>query len=197
MKSYSLIKQLIEHVEAFEGQADATSIDLDHFMAWMLANYNQRKSVESVKDVEGKNFELFAAMERYTSYYLKEVFKDLPLTTIWDFSFVAILDAQGPTSMTDLIKKAKLEKPSGMEVIKRLIKKDFVERIPNTEDKRSKLLRNTEVGKQVLYTTYPKVVELSRTISGSLDTREKLILLSLLKKLDSFHSHRLGFTKAI
>ena len=197
MKSYLLIKQLIEHVEAFEGQADATSIDLDHFMAWMLANYNQRKSVESVKDVEGKNFELFAAMERYTSYYLKEVFKDLPLTTIWDFSFVAILDAQGPTSMTDLIKKAKLEKPSGMEVIKRLIKKDFVERIPNTEDKRSKLLRNTEVGKQVLYTTYPKVVELSRTISGSLDTREKLILLSLLKKLDSFHSHRLGFTKAI
>lgn len=197
MKSYSLIKQLIEHVEAFERQADATSIDLDHFMAWMLANYNQSKSVESVKDVEGKNFELFAAMERYTSYYLKEVFKDLPLTTIWDFSFVAILDAQGPTSMTDLIKKAKLEKPSGMEVIKRLIKRDFVERIPNTEDKRSKLLRNTEVGKQVLYTTYPKVVELSRTISGSLDTREKLILLSLLKKLDSFHSHRLGFTKAI
>jgi MarR family transcriptional regulator, lower aerobic nicotinate degradation pathway regulator len=87
-----------------------------------------------------------------------------------------------------LIEKNIHEKPTGLEVIKRLLKNKIIGERDNDEDKRSKRVFLTEKGKGIFFQTLSQMGEVSKIISGKLTASEKIQLFTLLKKLDDFHN---------
>jgi len=87
----------------------------------------------------------------------------------------------------DLIKKNVHEKPSGIQIINRLIAQGWVEQFNSSTDRRSKVLRISEQGLSVLEQQMDKIRMASDIVTGNLTSSEKLELIRLLEKLDVFH----------
>jgi predicted transcriptional regulator len=85
-----------------------------------------------------------------------------------------------------LIKKNIHDKPVGMLIITRLLRQGLIEQTDSDLDKRSKLIRITERGLQVLENQMEKIRR-TNIVAGNLNHREKMELIRILNKLDRFH----------
>lgn len=193
MNKIEIIRELLNYVEDYNPDKSNTVLDVEKFKEWLVSKITLEKMVELEKDIDGKNFELFGAMQQYSNKYSRETFRDSDVRTIWDFSFLAILHHHGSKSMGELINLARMEKSSGMEVLKRIQQSKFVESIEDVDDKRKKLQKITSLGREKLLELYPKVNLLSAQINGDLTLKEKSLLYYLLDKLNTFHQDKLGY----
>ena len=80
-----------------------------------------------------------------------------------------------------------MEKTSGTEVIKRLLKQEMIHEFPDPEDGRSIRVAITEKGKEEVLFLLPQMGMVSKIVSGNLSAEETTTLLYLLRKLDQFH----------
>jgi MarR family transcriptional regulator, lower aerobic nicotinate degradation pathway regulator len=139
---------------------------------------------ENLNSVLGK---MIGFMYRYAKFYTKKALEKSPFQTMDEFVFViAVFQKEGITKM-DLIKMNHLEKTTGMEIIKRLIKINMLEQYDHPDDKRSKALKVTETGKLAMFETFPIMQKVSNIIGGDLQEEEKKQLYLLLNKLNDFH----------
>ena len=151
---YSLIKQLVSLAEEF--QKDHTSADagaeLVEFSAWLQARTGApmqrleaverepRNPMESDETIIGK---LITFIYRYLRTYCRLALLDTPLISYDDFVYLAITFGNGPLSKTELIIRNIHEKPTGTEIIKRLLKAGLIQEQPHATDRRSKMLTIT------------------------------------------------------
>lgn len=194
MTKYLLLKQLISLVDEYEPDSlHQGGNQLVSFLKWANARQSLFDQQVSTQGVDGKNFELIGAMEQYAGKYSRELFSDTSLSSIWDFGFLAMVNQDGTRSMSELIDSSKMEKSSGMEVIKRLIKNKLVVTTAHAGDKRKKAIEITKAGRNLLVSLYPKVADLAKQINGNLTSQEKATLHELLTKLDEYHSRAFGY----
>ncbi|MEL7119731.1 MAG: winged helix DNA-binding protein [Bacteroidota bacterium] len=193
MDKIVLIRQLLDYIEEYNKELFPEQMRIDGFMEWLISKYTTETLSKSEHDIDGRNFELLGAMQQYTNKYIKEALQNSSISTIWDFSFLAILHHQGEKSMVELINIARMEKSSGMEVIRRLQQSKLIESVTDAIDRRRKIQKITPQGKIVLQKLYPKVIELSSTVNGNLSLIEKSNLFYLLNKLNKYHQRNLGF----
>ena len=85
-----------------------------------------------------------------------------------------------------------MDKSPGMEIIKRLVSKKVMEEFDNPDDKRSKMLRLTDYGKEVVLLSYEKMTGLSNSLLADLDQATKFEILKILKYLDHYHLKKVG-----
>ena len=78
------------------------------------------------------------------------------------------------------------EKPTGLEVIKRLIKHGLVNERNDENDKRSKRVFLTDKGQALFYATVEQLNKVALIVSGDLTQDEKKQLYPLLKKIRRF-----------
>jgi DNA-binding MarR family transcriptional regulator len=88
----------------------------------------------------------------------------------------------------ELIKMHHLEPASGIEVLKRLLKKGFIAEFDDVEDKRAKRIRITEKGKKELQRIMPKMKEVFQLMTAELSLNEKLHAVGFLKQMNDFHA---------
>ena len=69
------------------------------------------------------------------------------------------------------------------KVLKKLEKKEFINRLDNIEDKRSKLVQLTQTGREILEKSLADVIELEELMFASLNTEDRKYLSSLLFKV--------------
>ena len=86
-----------------------------------------------------------------------------------------------------LIEKNVHEKPTGLEVIKRLLKHGLADERNDENDKRSKRVFLTDKGKALFFATIEQMNKVALIVSGNLTADEKKQLHTLLKKLQDFH----------
>src|SRR5690606_22334926 len=86
-----------------------------------------------------------------------------------------------------LIKKNVHEKPSGMQTINRLIAQGWVDQTNSEIDKRSKVLKISNKGLNVLENQMDKIRKATEIVTGDLTRNEKMELIRLLNKLNDFH----------
>jgi hypothetical protein len=79
------------------------------------------------------------------------------------------------------------EFPSGIDIIKRLVKMGWVTEQPDADDKRSKRLTMTAAGVAVLEQSYPLLNIAAEIAYGTLSNAEKLMVARLLHRLDVHH----------
>jgi DNA-binding MarR family transcriptional regulator len=147
------------------------------------------EEVENGNKIETEISILIVNMYRYARVYSKKALENTPLQTVDEFGYLATLLTYNCLKKTELIAKNIHEKPTGMEIIKRLLQNGLIDQFDDEQDKRSKLVRLNDKGKYLLYSIFDKMGKVSDIVTGDLERDEKIQLLYFLKKLDRFHHH--------
>jgi len=194
--NYNLIKDLLDSVEKFEkGNAMGPAAHIEDFKRWIAVSYYS-ENVANEPDWEGKGngrsaesviSTLIVHMNRYAKSYSKSAIFGSDFSSQDDFIFLINLKAFGEMTKMDLIKKNVQEKPVGMQIINRLIAKGWVDQKASETDKRSKVLKISSAGIQVLEDQMDKIRKATEIVTGDLTRHEKMELIRLLNKLNDFH----------
>jgi len=131
---------------------------------------------------------LIVLMYHYAKGYIKKALRDSFLQTPDEFSFLITLMTYDNLTKSELITKQVMEKTSGSEVIRRLIKKGLIVESADENDKRSIRISITRSGKEEILKILPLMSEVSEIVVGNLTAEEINTLSYLLKKLDYFHN---------
>ncbi|RAK62916.1 MarR family winged helix-turn-helix transcriptional regulator [Hymenobacter edaphi] len=199
--NYSLVKQLVALAEEFHRESGAAgtdpAVELTDFSRWLQARTGAtaappRQSVErepshpmeTAASVIGK-FVTF--MYRYLRTYSRLALLHTPLITYDDFSYLAAVYGRGPLSKSELITRNIHEKPTGSEIIRRLLAAGLIQEAPHATDRRRKLLSLTAAGQQVLFEAFASMSQVAAMAAGNLSPAEQEQLAYLLTKLDAFH----------
>ena len=197
--NYPLIHALIDQVADFQKEKQEGS--LEEFAHWLLARVGANTSAEVINapsfshpkmTIDNVLTEFITYLYRYAKMYIKKIVEESQsaFTTYDDIVYVLILffNPHEKITKTALIERNIHEKPTGMEVLKRLLKNGLIEQYDSEEDKRSKYLKVTTKGRIEFTNLVGKIYEASRLIGGNLTHREKEYLYFLLKKLHDFHN---------
>ena len=197
-KNYDLIKNILELVEdfEFENQDELYDSDIDGFKKWIAdASYRSRAVVSEpdwVSKEDGRSPEsvistMLVHLSKYAKMYSKSVILDSPFSTQEEFIYLINLKAYGALSKMELIRMNIQDKPTGMQIINRLIKHGWVIQTDSELDKRSKLIEISAEGLETLQKHMVKIKQATQIVSGDLSLNEKLELIRLLGKLTHFH----------
>ena len=199
MSDYSIIMQLLPELETFKAERGRHPSDLNELAAWLSERYPADKVPRTQADLlqwngKGKGGKphytasnLLTALGRYKMNYVRMALDGTAFDTYDEFAFVLSLVFAGPYTQSQLIDRHVQLKPTGMEVIKRLLRRELIEQVASETDKRSKLLRATESGKKAFFEALSKINAVTDMVMAPLNEHERLTLLALLQKLDKPH----------
>lgn len=201
MGKKEILTELVGHFcdfdSAFQGDKEYTMAD---FVGYLNTRQGARPSaIRSVAGAEEKWLKedddantdistLLVFMYRYAVVYFKKALKEGNINTLDEFSFLIVLMTYPSLSKTELVQKLIMEKTSGIEVIKRLLKNELIEEFANPNDKRSVLVAITPKGREELVSLLPKMGLVGSVLIGNLTPTEISSLSFLLRKLDYYHN---------
>ncbi len=143
-------------------------------------NFNRKTLEEIAGSTLGK-------LGRYVDHYSRKVFPLTALGSIDEFTYLINLMQFESLTKTELIQNNIHPITSGTEVLKRLLKKEFISQVKDEKDKRSVRVKITEKGSSALYASFEKLGMITKIVSAKLMDSELIQLVHLLKKLDEFH----------
>ncbi|SHG48563.1 DNA-binding transcriptional regulator, MarR family [Chryseobacterium oranimense] len=199
--NYTLIKDFIDLLQEFETEIQACPDlypgSIQGFKAWVTdkENADQKErpeepyweGKENGRTPESAISTLLVHLNRYAKTYSKSAISNSEFSTQEDFIYLINLKAFGEMTKMALIKKNIHDKPVGMLIIARLLRQGLIEQADSDLDKRSKLIRITERGLLILEKQMEKIRQATNIVAGNLNYREKMELIRILNKLDSFH----------
>ena len=196
---YAFLTELIELAEQYERSDGGYAPTTEGFARWMLGGMGQDEFVDervgeahkqfpgATEQIETTIARMVIYLYRYAKLYSKKALEGSIIQSPDEFGYLATLLSFDKLSKSELIAKNIQEKPTGMEIIKRLLAQGLVAQEDDTHDRRSKLLHITDRGKGVLFQAFGKMSKVSDLIGGNLSMQEKEHLVYLLRKLDHFH----------
>ena len=98
-------------------------------------------------------------------------------------SFLLHLDYQDSFRKMEIIELHNLEAPTGIEIIKRLLKNGLIAEFPDGEDKRAKRVKITKAGIEEVKKLKPELDALFTEVTDGISLNEKIQLSGLLDKL--------------
>ena len=181
----SEIKKVLDWVEEFQEESKSKgAINRKEFAQWLLA----QEPVEEVRPHLDGNIAMYIGMlYNYTTFYCRRIFKNSEIYSIIDHSFLMGLMPDQKKTKSQLIQETIMEKSSGTEVIKRLLKQGMIEELDNPADRRTKLVRLTEKGLANVMGLAGAIAQVSAVVTGDLTTQEKMDLVQVLERLHFFH----------
>lgn len=194
---FDLLTDLIEAFKQFQLtlQPGKKSTLLD-FGVWLNAQqYSKGQPMDAGhSEIIGRNEidvelgKLILYLNRYARLIIKKGLADFPELISEDFTYLYILMTAESMTKIQLIEKNVQEKPSGLEVIKRLLKHGLVAERNDEHDRRSKRVFLTDKGRATFFSSVETMSKVSAIIAGKLTPDEKQQLFTLLKKLEDFHN---------
>ena len=187
---FSEVKKLIDWAEKYEESlADGATWDDKGFAIWLSKELNVTQNEEVVLTEKTKPSILMYVvfMYKYALFYSRKVFKNSPIYSIDDFSFLASLLPDKKLKKADVIRKNISEKSSGNEVLKRLLRQKLIKETHNPDDKRSKLLEITPAGFTEIGKIRTQMYNMGALVDGDLSEQEKIIMTNLLARLNNYH----------
>jgi DNA-binding MarR family transcriptional regulator len=203
MEKFELLKTLINQLDLYYLNNENEK-NLDSFITWanMQIDFSkQNDSLNSSKkfgdadenlnislsDIDNGIAILNGLMYRYGRMYSKVALEHSTSLSIEEFSFLATLSSFSECTKTELINAMIFEKSTGIEIIKRLVLANLASEEINPIDKRSRLLKITQQGSQVLYASFSQMEIVSKEITSVLELHEKKALHYILIKLEKYH----------
>ncbi|MEZ4911596.1 MAG: winged helix DNA-binding protein [Saprospiraceae bacterium] len=179
---YTLIKQLIEFTEEY--QKKHSSDKIEDFTIWL----NNELFTSRNKETHSAHDELLIAYKlMYLNKSLKKetkiVLSESNVSSIDEYSFLLHLDFQESFRKMEIVELHNLEAPTGIEIIKRLIKNKFIEEFPDEDDKRAKRIKITKSGIRELNKIKPKIDLIFSKFTEPLNLNEKIQISGILDKL--------------
>ncbi len=134
-------------------------------------------------------------LTRFAEMYTKKALVDLPVNNMDEIVYLMILDEVGTPRKSDLINQHLSEFSTGVEIIRRLVKAGLAEEFPDADDRRTKRVRLTPAGQQLLFEAYPKLNIVAQIVAGSLGKDEKALLVQILGRLEKRHDEVYSLVK--
>ncbi|WP_438961610.1 MarR family winged helix-turn-helix transcriptional regulator [Nonlabens sp.] len=181
---YTLLKELIAYTEEYqEGNA---SNKVEDFTIWL----NNKLFTSKNKSTHSEHDELLIAfklmhLNKSLKKQTKTVLSESNVSSIDEYSFLLHLDYQESYRKMELVEMHNLEAPTGIEIIKRLIKNKFVEEFPDEEDRRAKRIKITKNGIKELIEIKPKIELIFTKFTEPLNLNEKIRISGILDKLNT------------
>lgn len=126
-------------------------------------------------------------MANYSKIYWRTLLADGSIANQDNWIVLLNLWLYGEMTKMELIRRSTHEKPTGMQIINRLIQLEFVLQKDSEVDKRSKIIAITPVGQRELLSQMNEIQRVSSLVAGDLCPSEKQQSLYLLNKLMEFH----------
>lgn len=202
MKKSEILTTLINHFFAFDAEkGNHDEYSIDEFIGYLNTKSGRPELV--MRKISGENKEWFkdeyrntasdisiliVLMNHYSKWYIKKVLRESHLQTPDEFSFLITLMTYDSLSKSELITKQVMEKTSGSEVIRRLIKRGLIVESADEKDKRSIRVSITKSGREEILRILPLMSKVTKIVVGNLGVEEINTLSYLLKKLDYFHN---------
>lgn len=187
---------LLLEVQEFENSGrsknDSTIEDFrnflnDKFYKSQSPRFISESEQKKVNDLENEIAKQVILLSRFTKQMIRRGLQYFPELYNEEFTYLyRIMDEPLLTKM-QLVEKNAHEKQTGMEIIRRLVKNNLLEEIPDSKDKRVTRLKISELGRKYFDQSVESVSITSRVLSAKLDIEEKNNLLKTLKKLNEFH----------
>lgn len=178
---------LVERYEEFRGNAEQS---MSNFLRFADQTLEQQTNSEEPKVGMGGHAYLNAMIARdisfvyrYMRYFVRKAIKDTPLQTIDEYSYLITLMAKGEMTKTELNNYNVIEKTSGSEIIRRLLKSGLISQTRNLQDRRSLLLSITPKGREVVKELLPRMQQSSDLLLRDLSWDQKIFLHSLHEQL--------------
>lgn len=191
-----LLTNIIESYKTYQLSAGTPkNSSLKDFAAWVTEQETDKVPTKLSSEGEAyRGYELeisisslLICLNRYSRLLVKKGFEDFPQLVSEDFTYLYTLMEVESMTKIQLIEKNVHEKPTGLEVIKRLLKHGLVNERNDEHDKRSKRVFLTEKGKALFFATIQQMNKVALIVTGDLTHPEKKQLFALLKKLEQFH----------
>lgn len=202
MTKSEILNTLINQFFLFDAEkGNQEENSMDEFIGFLNTKFETKNL--KIREISGKNEEqiidryrnttsdisiLIVLMSHYAKRYIKKVLIDSNLQTPDEFSFLITLMTYDNLTKSELITKQVMEKTSGSEIIRRLIKRGMISEGPDKDDKRRVRVSITAYGREEVIKILPHMSKVARIIAGNLSTEEIKMLSYLLKKLDYFHN---------
>jgi len=176
---YLLLKELIRYIEDYRVQHSSNKIE--DFTIWL----NHKLFAPKSRDTNQKHDELLIAfklmhLNKALKKQTKAVLSESGISSIDEYSFLLHLDHQESFRKMELVELHNIEAPTGIEIIKRLIRNDFVEEFPDSEDKRAKRIKITKKGVKEVKRIKPKIDEVFTKFTEPLNLDQKIQMSGLL-----------------
>jgi DNA-binding MarR family transcriptional regulator len=182
---YSLLRKVIEQLEDYE--KDHANGSIEEFVVWMNAKLFASGDEGAADRHEGHDKLLTAFKLLHVNKALKKAAKDVlassEVSSIDEYSFLLHLEHQESFRKMEIIELHNLEAPTGIEIIKRLLRNGLVEDFDDPADKRAKRVRITQRGSKHLKTLQPKMDEVFASMIQPLALKEQILLNGVLDKL--------------
>ncbi len=202
MKKSEILTTLINRFFSFDSEkGNQQEYSMEEFLGYL--NDKSGSHELAMREISGENTGWFnneyrnttsdisiliVLMNRYAKWYIKKVLRNSQLQTPDEFSFLITLLTYDSLSKSELITKQVMEKTSGIEVIRRLLKKGLIIESADENDKRSIRVSITKAGREEILRMLPFMSQVAKIVVGNLSAQEINTLSYLLKKLDYFHN---------
>ncbi len=197
--NYEFLKSLLTQAEAFERDTPAEDGQtLAGFSAWLHKRQATTSTpvppevpVHPLLDGAGtSDIEigmLVSCVYRYAKLYSKKALIGTPISSFDEFTYLAQLLRDTKPSKTELIEENIQEKTTGTEILRRLIGNGLIEQFDDPNDRRSKRLKLSGPGWELMHQIIPRMNQVATLVGGELSGAEKQQLVGLLQKLHLFH----------
>ena len=189
--SFEVVRELIQWFERYAEENPDGDTDLNSFIIWLNSKlFADEHASQSDHDQDVLDMELsflLALQNRHYKAYAKEALGESELSSPEGFSFLYHLSLVDSYRKMELIKMHHLEPPSGIEVLKRLLKREFIEEFDDPDDGRAKRIRITETGTKKLEEILPKMQKVFSSMTAEMSLSEKLHVVSFLRQMNDYH----------
>jgi DNA-binding MarR family transcriptional regulator len=159
--------------------------NIHHTSKWN-SNEDGLKHHHRIKNDEIQISMLIGRLAKFGRLYTKKALNPLSLN-LDEFTFLAsILHMENPKK-SDVIIVNLFEPTSGTEILRRLIKLNYVKEYANKEDKRSKLLKLTALGEKTINKAFQEMAIVGKLVSANLTGEQKKDAISIMNYLNDFH----------
>lgn len=149
--------------------------------------FDTRAEIHNLSYLNSEAGFLIGRLYKFMKIYTKSVLKECNISSLDEFGILAYIDLKNICSKKDAISETLIDNTTGIDIIKRLILKEFVTEKINPNDKREKLVSTSEKGKLALGSLYMKLGSIQDLLIGMND-KEKINLVNFLKRLDKLHT---------
>jgi DNA-binding MarR family transcriptional regulator len=183
------IRRMIDLAEAYEQSGgDTVQFDDEDFIAWMMTRRQVWKTPAAPGETPNGLIAMYLSfMARYAQFYGRRVFRGSKVYSEDDWGVLVSLYPTGRMTKTEVMRGCIMEKSSGNEVLKRLLKNGLLREFPHPDDGRSKLVELTDAGRAAFESVHQGIDNLSNIVVADLDEEEKQMLLRILVKLNRYH----------
>ena len=189
--SYSIIHELLDWVDQFTKDQDKADISIEEFLIWLNSKvFSNDNSNHDHLDEGQVNMELsflLIMQNRHFKSYTKKALVDSAFSSPDSFSFLYHLSLVDSYRKMELVKMHMLEAPSGIEVLKRLLSKGFIEEFDDPDDKRAKRIKISIQGKKELEASIPAMQQVFKQMTAEMSLSEKLHFMAALRNINDYH----------